>query len=133
MGTLTMVMAARSKVVVRGRAGARRSVAGRAGVSITSRRSTVRVSASKRSPSPQRQGCEGVVEKTAAASAISSFFATAPALAAQQVSDLAVAEMPNPAGTMNGALPAIATLLFIFIPVAFLLILYIKGDANPES
>merc|ERR1711990_708234 len=122
---LTMVMAARSKVVVRGRAGARRSVAGRAGVSITSRRSTVRVSASKRSPSPQRQGCEGVVEKTAAASAISSFFATAPALA--------VAEMPNPAGTMNGALPAIATLLFIFIPVAFLLILYIKGDANPES
>ena len=44
----------------------------------------------------------------------------------QLVADLAV-DMPSPASTMNGALPLVATLLFLVIPITLLLILFIKN------
>ena len=47
-----------------------------------------------------------------------------------QVANIAIADMPSAAGTMNGSLPAIATLLFIFLPVAFLIILYVKNPGT---
>ena len=43
---------------------------------------------------------------------------------------LALTSMPSPAGTMDGALPALATILFVFISVAFLIILYVKTSGN---
>ena len=53
----------------------------------------------------------------------------APAQAAQVVHDLAV-DMPSPASTMGGALPLVATLLFLVVPVTFLLIIYIKDPGE---
>ena len=67
----------------------------------------------------------GASSKPAAVSgvalAVAGALATAPAA-------FAIAEMPSPAGTMGGALPALATILFVFLPVAFLIVLYVKTD-----
>ena len=56
----------------------------------------------------------------------------APAQAAQVMHDLAV-DMPSPASTMGGALPLVATLLFLVVPVTFLLIIYIKDSGELMS
>ena len=53
----------------------------------------------------------------------------APAQAAQVVHDLAV-DMPSPASTMGGALPLVATLRFLVVPVTFLLIIYLKDPGE---
>merc|ERR1712023_315876 len=67
----------------------------------------------------------GASSKPAAVSgvalAVAGALVTAPAA-------FAIAEMPSPAGTMGGALPALATILFVFLPVAFLIVLYVNTD-----
>ena len=71
----------------------------------------------------------GAAAKPAAVSgvalAVAGALATAPAA-------LAIAEMPSPAGTMGGALPALATILFVFLPTAFLIVLFVNTDEGLE-
>ena len=99
----------------------------RAAASIRDRRSPAHeVAASKPLEKEEAVGApmKPAVMSGAALAAVSALAATPAALA--------VAEMPSPAGTMGGALPALATILFVFIPVAFLIILYVK-TAEPAE
>ena len=76
-------------------------------------------------PSEKEEAIVGGASKHAAVSgaalAVVGALATAPAA-------FAIAEMPSPAGTMGGALPALATILFVFLPVAFLIVLFVKTE-----
>ena len=70
-------------------------------------------------------------EVRAAPATVASGAALAGALSASPA--MALTSMPSPAGTMDGALPALATILFVFIPVAFLIILYVKTSGSESA
>merc|ERR1712118_461224 len=109
MGQITMKSArqtcARRGARSLGRLSARKV---RAAASIRDRRSPAHeVAASKPLEKEEAVGApnKSAVMSGAALAAVSALAATP-----------AVAEMPSPAGTMGGALPALATILFVFIP-----------------
>merc|ERR1719410_1751342 len=105
---------------------ARSAVRGRVAVCQVQKRTRVM----RRAQASKNVGKSDVGSAVASGAVVSGALCASPALTAQQVASLALADMPSAAGTMNGSLPAIATLLFIFLATAFLIILYVKNPGT---